>query len=85
MRSAADRILRRGRVIVPVLLGFALLVSFLLAQNARDEEDWASSPEASFLTAAERAEWKTLDSRDSRQKFIERYWLKRDPSLGPPV
>jgi GWxTD domain-containing protein len=82
LRSAADRILRRGRVIVPVLLGFALLVSFLLAQSARDEEDWASSPEASFLTAAERAEWKTLDSRDSRQKFIERYWLKRDPSPG---
>jgi GWxTD domain-containing protein len=69
-------------VIVPVLFGFALLVSFLLGQSARDEEDWSSSPEASFLTAAERAEWKTLDSRDSRQKFIERYWLKRDPSPG---
>jgi GWxTD domain-containing protein len=69
-------------VIVPVLLGFALLVSFLVAQSARDEEDWASSPEASFLTAAERVEWKILDSRDSRQKFIERYWLKRDPSPG---
>src|SRR5262249_61141500 len=71
---------RRGRAIVAVL--FVLLVSFLLAQSARDDEDWANSPEAYFLTAEERAEWKSLDSRDSRQKFIERYWLKRDPSPG---
>src|SRR5215813_9640801 len=78
--SMAGRLLRRGRAIVPVL--FVLLVSFLLAQSARDEEDWASSPEAYFLTGQERAEWKKLDSRDSRQKFIERYWLKRDPTPG---
>ena len=80
MTRAVNRFRRRGRAIVPVL--FVLAVSFLAAQSARDEEDWASSPEASFLTGEERAEWKTLDSRDSRQKFIERYWLKRDPSPG---
>ena len=45
-------------------------------------EDWASSPEAYFLTAEERAEWRKLDSRDSRHDFIERYWLKRDPTPG---
>lgn len=52
------------------------------AAPAQDAEDWSSSPEAYFLTSEERAEWKTLDSRDSRQKFIERYWLKRDPTPG---
>ena len=46
------------------------------------DEDWANSPEAYFLTNQERAEWKRVDSRDLRQKFIERYWLKRDPTAG---
>jgi GWxTD domain-containing protein len=56
--------------------------SALFAQPVRGSEDWADSPEAYFLTAAERAEWKTLDSREARHAFQERYWLKRDPSAG---
>jgi GWxTD domain-containing protein len=47
-----------------------------------DDEDWSESPEASFLTREERADWKALDSRDSRDAFKERYWLIRDPSPG---
>ncbi|MGH9367985.1 MAG: GWxTD domain-containing protein [Thermoanaerobaculia bacterium] len=47
-----------------------------------DSEDWADSSEAYFLTEEERAEWKALDSRDSRGAFRERYWLKRDPTPG---
>src|SRR5437870_8859578 len=70
--------LRRGRFAVPFVFLVAA-AAFLLAQNA---EDWASSPEAYFLTGEERAEWKKLDSRESRQDFIERYWLKRDPTAG---
>ncbi len=69
----------RGRAIVPVLFCAGLLT---LAAAKPDPEDWSTSPEASFLTSEERIEWKTLDSRDSRQKFIERYWLKRDPTAG---
>ncbi len=67
-------------------LGAALLLfalpRVLPAQPDRDSEDWADSPEAYFLTAEERAEWKTLDSRDSRGAFRDRYWLKRDPTAG---
>ncbi len=68
----------RGRPVVAFVLLFPAAVSTALP----DDEDWASSPEAYFLTKEERAEWKTVDSRDSRQKFIERYWLKRDPTPG---
>jgi GWxTD domain-containing protein len=69
----------RGRRVVPVVL---LLLAASGIALPPDDEDWASSPEAYFLTKDERAEWKTIDSRDSRQKFIERYWLKRDPTPG---
>jgi GWxTD domain-containing protein len=68
----------RGRAIAPVLL----LLVVALAAVKEDPEDWANSPQAYFLTAEERAEWKKLDSRDSRADFQERYWLKRDPSPG---
>jgi GWxTD domain-containing protein len=49
------------------------------------EEDWSKSPEAYFLTSEERREWAQLRSRENRTDFIERYWLKRDPSPGTPV
>jgi GWxTD domain-containing protein len=63
------------------LLVLSVGVAVLLGQTA-DVEDWASSPEAYFLTAEERADWAKLSSRDDRAGFRERYWLKRDPSPG---
>lgn len=78
---------RKGRIAVS-LACFSLLLAGLLAAGEQSSkmsavsEDWASSPEAYFLTAEERAEWRKLDSRDSRHDFIERYWLKRDPTPG---
>jgi GWxTD domain-containing protein len=72
--------IRRGVRRAAVPLGFLLAAGFLLL--AQDSEDWSASPEAYFLTGEERAEWKRLDSRDSRRDFIERYWLKRDPTQG---
>jgi hypothetical protein len=59
----------RGRAIVPVLL-LGMVAAGALAAGG-DDEDWASSPEAYFLTAQERAEWKAVDSRDSRRHFQE--------------
>jgi len=47
-----------------------------------DSEDWIETPEAYFSTAEERAEWKTVDSREGRAAFQARYWLKRDPTPG---
>jgi len=58
------------------------LAPFAVAQPVPGSEDWSDSPEAYFLTAEEHAQWKALDSRDSRAGFRERYWLKRDPTPG---
>lgn len=52
---------------------------------AGDDEDWSKSPEAYFLTSEEKREWEERSSRESRQDFIERYWLKRDPSPSTPA
>ena len=72
-----------ARVTVPLALVLALVVGVaVLFGQAVDQEDWATSPEAYFLTKEERAEWYRLGSRDDRASFKERYWLKRDPSPG---
>jgi GWxTD domain-containing protein len=70
----------RGRSAVPFL--FALLLASGASGQAADPEDWSTSPEAYFLTSEERTEWKTLDSGLERDRFKERYWLKRDPTPG---
>ena len=64
------------------LIPLLLLAGFVLLGQTGDPEDWASSPEAYFLTKEERSEWHSLASRDARADFKERYWLKRDPSPG---
>jgi GWxTD domain-containing protein len=62
-----------------------LATAALRGQTPPDDEDWANSPEAYFLTAEEKQEWRGLRSTESRHEFIDRYWLKRDPSPGTPT
>jgi GWxTD domain-containing protein len=60
-----------------------ILVALLLAQTgASVPEDWIDSPEAYFATSMERREWLALERPEDRARFIERYWLKRDPTPG---
>jgi len=40
-------------------------------------KDWAKSPEAYFLTPAEKTEWAALHSDEEAEKFIASYWAKR--------
>lgn len=67
-----------------LLLALSVL-SIAFAAPAPDDEDWSKSPEAYFLTSEEKGEWGRLRSRETRQDFIERYWLKRDPSPATPA
>jgi GWxTD domain-containing protein len=71
-----------SKVVLAVLLSVPPLASGGSTPTVPDDENWANSPEAYFLTAAERKEWDGLRSRDNRIDFIERYWLKRDPTPG---
>jgi GWxTD domain-containing protein len=60
----------------------ALLAASPSAAAEEAEEDWSKSAEAYFLTSEEKQEWARLASSDARRGFIERYWLKRDPTAG---
>jgi GWxTD domain-containing protein len=40
-------------------------------------KDWSKSPEAYFLTAAEKQEWSKIASDADAEKFIADYWAKR--------
>ena len=71
-----------SNVVLAVLLFVVPLASGGSTPAGPDDENWANSPEAYFLTAAERKEWDGLRSRENRVDFIERYWLKRDPTPG---
>jgi GWxTD domain-containing protein len=61
-------------------LSFAL-AGILLAASALAEltknKDWDKSPEAYFLTTAERAEWKNVATDEDADKFIALYYAKR--------
>ena len=61
-----------------------LVLVTLIAPTAGEPkvEDWASSPEAYFLTAAERQEWKKLTTEEARTQFRTDYWQRRDPTPG---
>ncbi len=50
--------------------------SVALCQLSKYKE-WAKSPEAYFLTAAEKQEWSRIQSDADAEKFIAEYWAKR--------
>jgi GWxTD domain-containing protein len=57
------------------------LAGIVLAANALAEftkyKDWDKSPEAYFLTPAERTEWKNVTSDEDAEKFILVYYARR--------
>jgi GWxTD domain-containing protein len=61
-----------------MLAGLAT-ASLALAQLSK-YKDWAKSPDAYFLTPAEKQEWAAVKSDEEAEKFIALYWAKRDPN-----
>ena len=61
--------------ILLAVAGIALVAS-ALAQLSK-YKDWDKSPEAYFLTPAERTEWKNVNSDADAEKFIAVYYAKR--------
>ncbi|HUR80599.1 MAG TPA: GWxTD domain-containing protein [Thermoanaerobaculia bacterium] len=58
----------------------ALIASLFLAVAAMGADDilkWNKTPEAYYMTAAEKAEWKTVASPADAQKFVDQYRSKR--------
>jgi len=47
--------------------------------------DWGSSPQAYFMTKAERAQWTAIKSDADAQQFIERFLASRGPDFESEV
>ncbi len=64
----------------------ALVTAFLaIAAVAQSPSNaWLDSPEATFMTNAERQEWWGLHTDAERDAFKERYWARRDPTPDTP-
>ncbi len=65
-----------------IFVGIAM-TSLALAQLTK-YKDWAKSPEAYFLTPAEREEWSRVTNDADAEKFIATYWARRDPTPATP-
>lgn len=66
-------------------LALAIFLQFAAAMpSAQTPSDWSDSPEALFLTVEERREWAALTTYADRERFKERYWLRRDPTPRTP-
>jgi GWxTD domain-containing protein len=61
--------------ILLALAGIAIAASALAELSKY--KDWDKSPEAYFLTAAERTEWKSVATDDDADKFIALYYARR--------
>ncbi len=55
------------------------------AQPAAASADWATSPEAVFLTLDEQKSWREIQSDADRARFQAEYWKRRDPDPGTPI
>jgi GWxTD domain-containing protein len=44
-------------------------------------KDWAKSPEAYFLTAEEKIQWKDIKDDAAAREFVAKYYAKRAPDL----
>src|SRR4051794_11469470 len=64
----------------------AALAAFPLLAAVADEPlaNWIDSPEAYFLTTAERSEWLAFETNAQKEAFRERYWSRRDPTPTTP-
>ena len=55
----------------------ALVLASVALSQVSKLKDWPRSPEAYFLTPAEKQEWGKLTSDGDAEKFIAAYWAKR--------
>ncbi len=68
------------RTMMTVAMAFAATAAFA-AGLSKQYKNWDRTPEAYFLTGAERAEWKKVQTDADAQNFILDYKTKRGPEF----
>jgi GWxTD domain-containing protein len=69
-------------VAILLLTATAGLAAWQAQQSSTDT--WLNEDVVYIITAPERAAFLNLTTDDERQKFIEQFWLRRDPAGAPP-
>jgi GWxTD domain-containing protein len=72
----------RSRTLAALALLFAPTFLFALSQKYKD---WAASPQAYFMTKAERAQWASVVTDDDAEKFVANYVASRGPGFADQV
>lgn len=83
--------LRRASILIPALLAAALLgpasgpgaASRHRVSDAPTPE-WREGPVRYIITKSEDEAYKDLETKEERSRFIETFWLRRDPTPGTP-
>ena len=73
---------------VGIVLALVVVTTGANAQapfDASAYEKWAQEDVAYIMTTAEKEEWKGLSTIRDRERFIEQFWLRRDPTPGTPA
>jgi GWxTD domain-containing protein len=67
-----------------LLLSTLFLSTSAFAQVVDTGGGWIDTPEAYFATSDEVNEWTRMRTESDKAQFIDRYWLRRDPTPGTP-
>ncbi len=68
--------------ITAIALGLA---SPMLAGLSKQYSNWAEGPVQWLMTDQEMATWKTIDTDQEAQHFIDLFWARRDPTPATPA
>ncbi len=67
---------------LPLFAVICLAASPLFASSlSRHYKNWPNTPEAYFMTKAEKAQWKQVRTNDEAKSFIDAYLARRGPSF----
>ena len=61
-----------------------LLIAFATVVFADKYDDWVNVDVKAIITKPEKDAFKKLKSDAEKEKFIQDFWAKRDPSRGTP-
>ena len=70
---------------IRVLLLASLLALPVSADSLSKYKDWGTSPQAYFLTKAEREQWSAIRDDASAEQFVNQYLAARGPAFADEI
>src|SRR5436305_14414006 len=69
---------------IAVTIDFRLTLSDAAKNASTPYQKWLDEDVHWIITAEERSEFRSLASDKERDRFVEKFWLRRDPTPGTP-